>query len=90
MAVAIFFLWILPVIIATSVGSHKGRGFTGFLAGAIFSWLGVFCMLVASPVRRNQVNVTTVQQVATPPFYRQTTELNNPAPTLDDSPEANS
>lgn len=44
----------LGIVVATIVGGNKGRGFTGFFLGLLFSWLGVIAIAVIPKKKREE------------------------------------
>ncbi len=47
--------WVAPVIVATIIGSKKGKGGIGFVLGFFLSWIGVIIVAVlGDDVKRDQ------------------------------------
>lgn len=55
LAVASFFLWILPVVVASAVGHHKGRLALGVVLGIFLGWIGVIIIAVIPPTRAERL-----------------------------------
>lgn len=56
MAAFIIAIWVVAsIIVGTLVGSHKGRGGTGFVLALLLGWIGVIIVACLSPSPDEQV-----------------------------------
>jgi predicted membrane channel-forming protein YqfA (hemolysin III family) len=52
----IVLIWVVAAaVVATIIGSRKGRPWTGFLLGLLLGWIGVIIIAVTSPTRARRV-----------------------------------
>ena len=56
--------WVAPVIVATIIGSKKGKGGLGFVLGFFLSWIGVIIIAVMEDeAKRDQEHRETLAAV---------------------------
>lgn len=59
-------LWIVAVVVGTSVGSAKGHGAAGFFLSLLLAWFGVVIVLLL-PRRPRTINVNLKSELPPPP-----------------------
>jgi hypothetical protein len=64
-------LWIIAIVVGTSVGTSRGHGFAGFLLSFCLAWLGVAIVLLLprKPHTPSQI-VNIHNEVMSPPSAR--------------------